>query len=214
LPVYRAAAQSRLRALLADSEIRLRMYPNDLQAWLEQGEFETMHGRGRTSGHQSLPDRRKVEAKVLGVREDACSAARPRYGYARGSCEDAKPINLFGQILVRLHESERIREKASVMLGDSMGSTNVGEFPCIAPAPLRAPALTCRFSSAEVVRATSLEEACDPCYLYAEVQIYTPLYPDDIKQVVFCGGLAMPVDLSLLLNRLGIEHDHTSGYQV
>jgi hypothetical protein len=189
----------------------MRMFPNDLQAWLEHGEFETMHGEGFSRGNPNLCDRLKVEELVLDVPRDAEESERPRYGYAQGSQEDGRQINHLGQVLVRFHD--HIRALSNVLLGDSMGSTNIAEFACIGPAPLHEPQLICRFSSVDVLGASGLAEACDPAFPYAEVQIYGSLRAESIKQVLFCNDLAIPVELSRLLNRLDVAHERIAGYQ-
>ncbi len=189
----------------------MRMFPRDLQAWLERGVFETMHGAGSTSGNPSLAARIHVEERVLGVAAVAGDLDRPRYGYARGSREDTNVINGYGKVLIRFHD--HVRGDAKVMLGDSMGTTHVGEFGCIGPESLGAPELICRHSTTDVLGAAALADACDPYYCYAEVQLYGPLYPGDIKQVVFCDGLAMPVDVQLLLDNLGVASDQIAGFQ-
>jgi hypothetical protein len=211
LDAYRIAATRCVAELLTSPEVRMRMFPSDLQAWLERQVFETMHGAGRTSGNPELTARLHVEARVLGVAADAQDADRPRYGYARGSREDSGVINGYGRVLVRFHD--HVRDDAKVLLGDSMGSTHIGEFGCIGPEPLGAPELLCRYSSRDVLGVVTLAEACDPYYDYAEVQLYGPLRPEDIKQVVFCDGLAIPVDVQLLLNSLGVASDQIAGFQ-
>lgn len=208
---YRTAVGERLAVLLSGVEVRMRMYPNDLQAWLEHGDFETMHGAGDTRGNPRRCDRIKVEEMVLDVPRYVEEKARPRYGYAQGSREDGR-VNLYGEVLVRLHD--QVRAISNVLLGDSMGSTNIAEYACTGPARLDEPQLICRFSSADVLQAAGLAEACDPYFLYAEIQIYGSLRAESIKQVLFCNGLAIPVDLSRLLNRLDVAHERIPDYQL
>jgi len=81
----------------------MRMLPGDLEAWLEEGRFQTMHGDGRTGGAPNIEHRIAVEEKVLGVAADTPEPGRPRYGYAQGSQEDAREINHYGRWLVRFH---------------------------------------------------------------------------------------------------------------
>jgi hypothetical protein len=189
----------------------MRMFPRDLQAWLESELFETMHGAGHTDGHPGKAERIRVEEIVLGVPVDAPETDRPRYGYVQGSREDATVINGYGRVLVRFHD--HVLEDAKVMLGDSMGSTNIAELEHTGPADLGAPELIARHSGTDVLGAAALAQACDPYFEYAEVQLYGPLRPEDIKQVVFCGGLAIPVDVQFLLDRFDVPADQIGGFQ-
>lgn len=194
---YRALATLKLRELLSSAEVRMRMWEGDLEGWLGDGVFKTVHGGGNTSGHPNLDLRIEVEAKVLGVPDTATEFHRPRYGYAQGSAEAYTEINLYGKILVRFRD--HVRDHTTVMLGDSMGSTNSGGWPCMAPEPLCAPQLPCRYSECDIVNADALGDACDPAYRYAELQIYGPLGPEDITEVVFCDGVRATRGLRNLL---------------
>jgi hypothetical protein len=190
---YRNAAAARLPMLMDGAEVRMRMWEADLQGWLEEGVFETIHGAGETSGLNDPALRLEVEAKVLGVPADADDAHRPRYGYMQGSAEAGTAINQYGKILVRFRDG--VREHATATFGDSMGSTKAGGWPSLGPESLLALDLPCRFSAQDVVDTAGLGESCDQSYRYAEAQIYGPLTPDDIHEVVFCDGRRAPVDL-------------------
>lgn len=207
---YRAAATVRLCDLLDGAEVRMRMREYDLEGWLDEGVFETAHGAGNTSGTNDLHLRIEVEAKVLGVHADATDPERPRYGYAQGSGEGDVEINQYGKILVRFRD--RVREHATVMLGDSIGSTRSSQWQCMAPEPLCAPELPCRFSLRDVVKANRLVNACDPDYRYAEVQIYCPLSPVDITEVVFCDGVRAPRGLRHRLDDWGVAFYELNDY--
>jgi len=202
LTEYRTSAGARLVELLADAEVRMRMWENDLERWLDEGVFRTLHGGGETSGLDDLITRTEVEASVLGVPAGTLDDGRPRYGYAQGSDEADRQINHYGKILVRFRE--HVHNDATVVLGDSIGSTRSAGWCCMAPERLRAPELLCRFSPRDVVQADTLSEACDPDYRYAEVQIYGPLSPDSIREVVFCNGVIATRDLRNLLDDWGV----------
>jgi hypothetical protein len=195
---YRDAAAVRLPLLLDRAEVRMRVREADLEGWLREGVFETIHGAGETSGLNDPALRIEIEAKVLGVPVGAGDAERPRYGYMQGSTETGTTINQYGKILVRFRDG--VRDRATTTFGDSMGSTRVGERASLAPESLLAPDLPCRFSDQDVVDTAGLADSCDQGYRYAEAQIYGPLTPADIREVVFCAGLPAPDDLR---NRLG-----------
>lgn len=183
---YRAAAAEQVHALLVDAEIRIRLWPGDLAGWLTTGEFETMHGAGKSSGDPHLEDRLKVEEAVLGVERGTPEAARPRYGYASGSIEGFRALNDYGKVVVRLED--QVRSRATVLLGDSIGSTNTAGWSSLAPESFGSPGLLCRFSNQDVLDAADLGAACDQTFRYAEVQVYGPLRPEHIAEIVFCGG--------------------------
>ena len=188
LVTYRLLTLRRLPTLLADAEIRMRIREDGLAGWLESGAFETFHSVGYTAGLADRTVRIEVEHGVLGVPADASPCDRPIYGYVHGSADElSSRITDYGKILVRLDDG--LRQRATVTLGDSMGSTNRGNWACMSPEPLEQPVLLCRFANRDVVSAGNLVDACDPYYGYAEVQIYGPLYPHDIREVVFCYGV-------------------------
>lgn len=195
--------------LLTDAEVRMRMWRGDLELWLEEGRFETVFGAGSTSGSPDIAQRVEVEAKVLGISEDTGDSGRPRYGYAQGSHEDG-PLHTYGKVLVRF--ASAIRDRAMVMFGDSTGSTKRAGWPSSAPDPLGAPTLACRFSNRDVLGATDLADACDEYFGYAELQIYGELYPTDIAEVIFCGGINAPATLRSALDDWTVTYDEIEGY--
>lgn len=207
---YRALAQARVAELLDGVEIRMRLWPSDLEGWLRSGVFETMHGEGTTSGGLNAAERISVEEKVLGVPANAAEADRPRFGYARGSLESYSAINDYGKVVVRF--VDEIRSWANVVLGDSVGSTNIGGWPSTAPERLASPGLACRFSERDVLTATTVGEACDPAYRYAEVQIYGELLPEHIAEVLFCSGEPAPDDLRRLIDDWSLVFDEIESY--
>lgn len=208
---YREAAAVRLTELVGGA-VRMRLWEDGLKSWLdaEQGLFETAYGVGTTSGTDDLVLRAEIEVKMLGVAAHADDPDRPRYGYARGSAENDRALNHYGKILVRLRHG--FQGRATIVLGDSIGSTKEGGWECFAPEPLGQPGLRCRFSSRDVVAAQDLADACDPDYRYAEVQIYGPVQPGDIEEVVFCGGVPATDDLRLALGNWDVIFSEIPGY--
>lgn len=208
---YWEAVKGHLASLLEDQELRIRMKPSDLERWLEKREALTFHATGITNGRDDPELRRNLEFEMLGIARDAGTEMRPRYGYVRGSNERGAGLNNFGHVLVRL--KPHLRDQATVVLGDSMGSaTRVqsipGGWPCMVAEPLAdVGELLCRYPAQNVAGAPRLADACDQDYQYAEVQIYDPLTPDAIKGIVFCNGVKAPSDLRLLLIQLSIEFD-------
>jgi hypothetical protein len=212
---YLASVERRLATLVAAQELRIRLKPSDLGRWLEDGERLTFHTTGITNGLPDSDARRTLEYEMMGVPLDAEDEDRPRYGYLRGSAEQGEVLNGYGNVLVRLDDS--LRDRATIVLGDSMGSTTTvpgiyGGWRCMAPEPLQSGAgLDCRFPLQNLANSPQLHEACDEQYEYAEVQIYDRLLPRDIRQVVFCNGEPAPGDVRNLLAQWGINFDEIKG---
>jgi hypothetical protein len=207
--VYRQEAATRLSELLESQELRIRVQPSDLELWLESGEYLTFHATGSTNGLPDAEVRLIVERDVIGIPIVATDAQRPHYGYVRGSAEDAV-LNDYGPVVVRLHAD--VRERATVMLGDSVGSTKKAGWPCMAPERLIGAGLPVRFAEQDVRDAGSVGDACDWCYRYAEAQIYGPLRSSDIKAIVFSGGVAASGEQRRLIAGLGIPLDEIDGF--
>lgn len=212
---YRRGLKEHLAALLDEQELRIRMRSSDLERWLEDGERLTFHTTGITNGREDIEARCAVEHEMMGVPLDADEEERPRYGYLRGSSERGAVLNGYGNVLVRL--GDHLRDRATVVLGDSMGSTTpVPTIPvgwvCMVAEPLGdVEDLLCRYPDQDIAGATRLYEACHQKYQYAEVQIYDPLRPQTIRQVVFCNGEPAPRDLRIMLGDWGIDLDEIPG---
>jgi|GEM_PF-5269288 len=212
---YRKKLREHLATLLDQQELRIRMKPSDLERWLGDGERLTFHTTGITNGREDIEARCAVEHTMMGVPLDAGEEDRPRYGYLRGSSEYGNVLNGYGNVLVRL--SDDLRAHTTVVLGDSMGSaTPVPSIPvgwvCMVAEPLDdVEGLLCRYPDQDVARATRLYEACHQKYQYAEVQIYDPLLPRSIRQVIFCNGEPAPRDLRITLGNWGIDLDEIPG---
>lgn len=212
---YRETVKAVLADLLDDQELRIRMKPSDLERWLTKGERLTFHTTGITNGRNDAEALRHFEQEMLGIALDETEEKRPRYGYVRGSEEQGDELNGFGNVLVRLQAD--LRDRATVTLGDSMGSSTTvpsipGGWACMVAEPLGGTeGLLCRYPRQNVVGAARLRDACDQYYQYAEVQIYDPLKPDAIRHVAFCNGEPAPDDVRRLLGWWGIEFDEIDG---
>lgn len=183
--------------------LRLRTRPDQLSDWLHEGHYSTVFesvGDPRSAWY--VEQRRKAEAHVLGIPDDAVPADRPRYGYLRGSNENASMLVNCGTVMVELDPA--VVARATVLLGDSMASTTCGDDPTMAPEPLSAPGLDCRHSYTDIRRADTLSKACDPECEYAEIHLCGPLPPSDIVEVLFTRGTVAPIELRLRLDRLKI----------
>lgn len=141
---------------------------------------------GVSTGSPSREDRLRVEFNLFGIPLDADPELRPRYAYARGSTEGHRELNIHGHVVVRLDAS--VVPEATIVLGDSIGSTHVGEWGSTGPEPLAEPGLLCRYSEVDVCAAESLADACHDEFEFAEVQLFTRLEIEDIVELVFCGG--------------------------
>jgi hypothetical protein len=183
---YRAAALVRLRELLARPQLRMRIHQGALARWLEDGEFKTMLQGAVSTGSTDRADRLQVEHSLFGIPIDADPRVRPRYGYMKGSAEDHRELNKHGLVVVRLDGA--LVAETTVVLGDSMGSTNIGGWESMAPEPVGDPDLPCRFSNADVCSADSLAAACHDRFEFAEIQIFASVRIEHIVELVFCGG--------------------------
>jgi len=213
---YRVGVKRGLEVLLAEQELRMRMNYSDLERWLQEGEHLTFHTTGFTNGRDDVDARCAVEHEMMGVPLDAPEEDRPHYGYVRGSFEEATELKNYGNVVVRL--GDEVRETATVVLGDSMGSSTTnqgipGGWICMVAEPLAdVGELLCRYPRQDVAGTDQLHKACDQDYQYAEVQIYCPLKPDAIRQVVFCNGEKAPREVrNLVVGDWGIDLDEIDG---
>jgi hypothetical protein len=211
---YREGVGKKLATFLAGQELRIRLTPSDLIRWLEDGERLTFHTTGITNGYEDIHTRRTIEHEMMGVPLEAAEEDRPRYGYVRGGLEGATELNGYGNVVIRL--TDDLRERATVVLGDSIGSSTRNRIPlgCVCMVAERlanTDDLLCRFPDQDVAGADQLHQACDPRYQYAEAQIYDPLVPDTITQVVFCNGERATGELRRLMASWGLIFDEING---
>jgi hypothetical protein len=208
---YRNDMRSHLRTLLQDRELRIRLKTSDLVRWLEDGQRLTFHRTGLTNGLNDIEARRSVEHEMMGVPLQADEDERPRYGYLSGSRESGSVLCDYGNVLVRLRDE--IRDRVTVVLGDSLGSSTPnpqipGGWICMVAERLgQTDDLLCRFPDRDVASADHLHDACDESYEYAEVQIYDQLDPRSIRQIVYCDGESATDQVRILTSRWGIDLD-------
>lgn len=202
---YRSAARNRVTELLSGTRVRMRLVRDALTDWLREGEYRTMWDGVRVLGEEHRRQREAVEERVLGIPKDAPISARPRYGYCSDSDEHSAEVNSYGYVIVTL--SDDVARRATVLFGDSVGSTNGAETMITAPVPVRSATLDCRYGWRDVLPVDMLADACDQRYRYAEVQIYGPLVPADINEILFCCGVRATDELRLLMDRYGLVYD-------
>jgi len=154
------------------------MLPGDLEAWLEEGRFQTDARRRQTGGAPNIEHRTRSRRRSR-IAADTPEPGRPRYGYAQGSQEDAREINHYaGCSAVPWH----IRERGDRHAGRQHGVDDTAESPSASSRAADAPDLPCRFSDVDVLGAAALADACDQYYRYAEVQIYGELLPSTSRK--------------------------------
>lgn len=202
---YRSAARSRVTELLSGTRVRMRLVRDALTDWLREGEYLTMWDGVRVLGEEHRRQREAVEERVLGIPNAAPLSARPRYGYCSHSDERSAEVNAYGYVIVTL--SDDVASRATVLFGDSIGSTNGAEITVTAPVPVRSATLDCRYGWRDVLPVDMLADACDQRYRYAEVQIYGPLVPADINEILFCCGVRATDELRLLMDRYSLVYD-------
>jgi hypothetical protein len=202
---YRSAAQIRITDMLSGAQIRMRLFRDALTEWLAQGEYLTMWDGVRTLSDEHRRQREAVEEHVLGVSHGAPPSSRPRYAYVANSDERCAELNSYGFVVVTLDDD--IADRSTVVFGDSIGSTNGAETRIIAPEPLHATMLPCRYGWHDILPVATIADACDQRYRYAEVQIYGPLVPRDIVEVLFCCGVRATDELRVLMDRHGLVYD-------
>lgn len=202
---YRSAAQARVTELLGSARVRMRLLPGALAEWLTEGEYRTMWDGVRSLSDEHRRQREAVEKQVFGLPTDAAPSARPRYGYTSESDERSGEINSYGYVIITF--DDEIVGRATVLFGDSIGSTNGAENRIIAPVPLGAATLHCRYGWRDILPAPALADACDPTFRYAEVQIYGPLTPHHIAEVLFCCGVRATDELRGLMDAYSLVYD-------
>lgn len=210
LNTYRREASKRVCELLLDKRMQVRMRHDGLEGFMTDGFYRNSFDGGTSAGVRSLELRVEVEATVLGLRQSAAASERPIYGYLQGTDEAHNALNAYGSVLLVL--AEELIDRATIVFGDSIGSTFQGGNATFAPTPVGDPTLLCTFASADLYSVNNLAEAVDPGYPYAELQIYGGLRPRDISFVTFCGNRAPDQTTMMNLEREEIRYDVIEGY--
>jgi hypothetical protein len=194
LAEYRAAVRLATARLVADPVIRMRVTPSGLLSWLndDDGLYRTRFEVGDTRGDWYEEQRLMTEEIVLGVPRDTSPDDRPRYGYL-ADAEGSEHLDGYGLVVVTLSQIDS--DSVTVVLGDSLSSTNAGGYACFAPEGLTSTELACRCSHRDVLRHTTLTLASDPCVGYTEVQMYCAITPNNILRVDFFHGEKANVEL-------------------
>jgi hypothetical protein len=208
---YRAEATQRVRDLFQGRQLQLRMRHDGLEGFMQEGYFRNRFDGGSTRGTRNKEIRLKVESIVLGVDRNTIASERPIYGYLQGTSEDHNEINLYGSVILTL--SDALIDHATIVLGDSVGSTSEGEHPMFAPQPLKDPSLLCTCGGEIDMRTVEdLQGAVDPRFPYAELHIYGGLLPRHITFVTFCENKAPDQATLASLERAEIRYAVVEGY--
>jgi hypothetical protein len=191
---YRAAAAAKLKDLLDDKPIAVRVRDEAaLRDIISGGRFKTqLEGAKRAPGLGADPAKRRLGEQIQGVPTDLAVGERPVYGYvAIGDIEPALSagrripgirelegqedvLSSYGRVQVVLKPEVRARTTATV--GDSLD-----EIGFLRPSPVDAP-------TAESLGFRTLDDVSKPGWTrrgYVEAQIHGGVRADDIAAVVF-----------------------------
>jgi len=186
LDEYRRQARQRIIELVDRKQLRIRMLEGQLATFIAERRFKNYFEGGETTGVKDKGLRRKVESRTLGVSESAQGEDRPIYGYLQGSLENHHELKPHGSIIVVL--KPEVTERATIVFGDTIGSTNDAELAVFAPDDLRQPTLLCSYAYRDPLLAAVLGDAVDPVFGFAELQIYGGISDHDIAYIFFCKG--------------------------
>jgi len=191
---YKAAASARLKEVLADKPIVVRVRDEGaLRDILSGGRFKTqLEGARRAPGLTGDPDRRRLGESVMGVPADAPAGDRPVYGYVavagiepalsegrklpgireREGQEDV--LSSYGKVQVVLRPE--VRERTTATVGDSLD-----EIGFLRPSPVNDPSI-------DSLGFRKLDRVTEPGFTrsgYVEAQIHGGIRTEDIAEVVF-----------------------------
>jgi hypothetical protein len=208
---YQAEATKRIRELLRERRLQLRMRPDGLEGFMSDGYYRNRFHGGISGGVRDKGLRIEAESIVLGITATAVASQRPIYGYLQGADEAQNELNGYGSIQLVL--ADALVERATIVLGDSLGSTFCGGHPAFAPAPLGDPSLLCSYAGEVDIRAAAeLAAIVDPCFPYAELQIYGGLEPRDISFITFSQNKLPKQATMVSLEQAEIRYAVVDGY--
>ncbi len=121
---YRSRVTHEFRQVVADADMYIRIRPNQFLSVLGDGRFKSQFETGTSGGILDAETRRRVEARVLGLKPNTSAPERPIYGYFSGA--DFKDFETphevvvkgYGHISVKLKPG--VRKRASATGGDSL----------------------------------------------------------------------------------------------
>jgi hypothetical protein len=192
---YRQAAADRLRAWVLGAEIRIRITPEKLDAFLRDRVYKTLFVTGTSGGTKNIEVRKRVETIVMNVPIDIAPEDRPVHGYLAGSTETGD-ITRWGTVVLGLRSE--VRDDATFVLGDTIDGTGHANLAAFAPVSVTEPVLTAAAVDRNVVTSATMGEACLAGYGYAEVHVYGRVRTDNVARAVFTG----PLPASILHRKL------------
>jgi hypothetical protein len=184
---YQAEAEARLAAWVAAAEIRVRIRPAHVLAFLRDGRYKTQFETGHSAGYFDPAIRSRLEEMMLGVPHETPDELRPVYGYLSGSRE-AGPVAAYGRVV--LHLEPEVRRRSTFTVGDTLDQTEAAKLPFFAPTPVDSPSLISVNAEKDVLAASDFASLADAGHRYAEVQIYGQVRTRDVASVTFTRGVA------------------------
>lgn len=203
-PAERTQAQAEAAAALAEDlanrPIAVRVKESSLSAILDSGGFRNVEDTGqsgslggKTSAYRTR--RKRAEAMLFGIAENAPGSDRPIYGYVPAGIEKPEEhgfLAQYGDIQVVLKPA--MRDRTTVTVGDSIDMDAL-------PSPIDAPTWESFNGAAHMTSGLHL----DPTSIYdVEAQIHGGVSLADIDEVAFNGPV--PAALAKRLDALGIPH--------
>lgn len=195
--------EMRMRELLSDATMRIRLSPRSLRGFLQEGRFRTIFDIEPAlfaAGHH--PDSRGPRALFESSAFNYSPSiepdrTRPAYGYVYDGSED-EPLDFLDHWTVIAHLKRHACRDVTLTFADSLWATDGGTKRVISPSWIRREALDCRpeWISAPLCHGDDLSETESLADLkvtagdvrvqsYVEAQLHFDLEPDSVAFVEF-----------------------------
>jgi hypothetical protein len=180
---YRTAALDSIRRGVENAEVGIRITPDRLESFLNDGRYKTQFETGTSGGLLSTSLRADAEEQMFGYKLDLDAGLRPVYGYLVGSADEMGPIGKgYGNVLLKLKSETNARTTFS--LTDSLGYGRAGG---LAPSSLLEPTLGSWPPGIDPVEANGVLQKLAGSGIggYVEAQIHGGVNTSDIAEVIF-----------------------------
>jgi hypothetical protein len=198
-----AAAEQNLGRILANTEIFIRIKPNDLTGIVRSGRYKTAFETGETRGVNDIDRRAKTERDGIGYPPNTPPRKRPVYGYMASSAEgdpSALPdypgfdpidaLDYYGHIA--LHLKAKAKKRATFTGGDTYEGFSSSPITAPRASSMVKPKDSDRQAQERVQQVAQARNTAELIKVnqqaYIEAQVHGGLKSSDIAAIFFLNG--------------------------
>jgi len=189
--------EERMRTMLDEADIAIRVPPGIDEDIVRDGRFRTLFETGQSGGLANVDLRKKAEDIMFDADTFESDAQRPIYGYMYKKDPTLnQTVDQYGEIAIKL--KPEVKSRTTHTFGDSLFAPSTGQIP----SPVERPSFVS--TTPFLFEMEDVNDASSPAIPYVEAQIHGGVALKDIQEIVYTAGTTPSETTQKELRRNGI----------